>query len=111
MPALCLTTRQTSELNACWNNVIRRLFGFNEWESISAMLLGLGRLNINHLIMLRKVRFYRHLLHSCDVLLRDMFLIFFLDNFKNDCVLWTLFLSTTQATKSVWKAFENCVTV
>ena len=51
------------------------------------------------------------LLHSCDVLLRDMFLVFFLDNFKNDCVLWTLFLSTTEATKSVWKAFENYVTV
>ena len=73
MPALCLTTRQTSELNAFWNKVIRRLFGFNKRESVSAMLLGLGRLNINHLIMLRKVRFYRHLLHSCDVLLRDMF--------------------------------------
>ena len=111
MPALCLTTRQTSKLNACWNNVIRGLFGFNKWESVSAMLLGLGRLNINHLIMLREVRFYRHLLHSCDILLRDMFLVFFLDNFKNDCVLWTLFLSTTQATKSVWKAFENYVTV
>ena len=55
--------------------------------------------------MLRKVRFYRHLLHSCArVLSRDMFLVFFLDNFKNDCVLWTLFLSTTQA-------FENYVTV
>ena len=67
IPALCLTTRHISELNACWNNVIRRLFGFNKRESVSAMLLGLGRLNINDLIMLHKVRFYRHLLHSCDI--------------------------------------------
>ena len=110
MPALCLTTRQTSELNACWNNVIRRLFGFNKWESVSAMLLGLGRLNINHLIMLRKVRFYRHLLHSCDIFLCNVFLVFFSDNFNNDCVLWTLFLPTSEATESVWKAFENYVT-
>jgi len=108
MPALCLTTRQTSELNACWNNVIR-LFGFNKWESVSAMLLGLGRLNINHLLMLCKVRFYRHLLHSCDIFLCNVFLMFFLDN--NDCVLQTLFLPTSEATKSVWKAFENYVTV
>jgi len=57
MPALRLTTRQINELNACWNNVIRRLLGFNKWESVSAMLLGLGRLNINHIIMLRKVTF------------------------------------------------------
>jgi len=28
---------------------------FNKWESVSVMLLGLGRLNTNHLIMLRKV--------------------------------------------------------
>ena len=42
-------------------------FGFNKWESVSAILLGLGRLNIDNLIMLRKVRFYRHLLHSCDI--------------------------------------------
>jgi len=77
MPALCLSTRQINELNACWNNVIRKLFGFNKWESVSAMLLGLGRLNINHLIMLHKVTFYTRLLHSCDVMyFYVMFLMF-----------------------------------
>jgi len=77
MPALCLTIRQTSELNACWNNVIRRLFGFNKWESVSAVLLGLRRLNINHLIMLRsRMKFYRRLLHGCVVFLCDVFLLF-----------------------------------
>jgi len=77
MPALCFTARQTGELNACWSNVIRRLFRFNKWESVSAMLLGLGRLNMNHLFILRRVKFYRHLLHSCGVILCDVFLIFF----------------------------------
>jgi len=72
MPALRLTTRQIYELNACWN-VIRGLFGFNKWKSVSAMLLGLGRLNINHIIMLRRVTFYRHLLYSCDVFLCNVF--------------------------------------
>jgi len=86
MAALRLTTRQTSELNACWNNVIRRLFGFNKWESVSAMLLGLGRLNTNHLVMLREMTFYRHLLHSCDIFLCNAFLMLFLDNFKTDFV-------------------------
>jgi len=76
------------------------------------MLLGLGRLNTNHLIMLRTVKFYRHLLHSCSVFLCDVFLIFFLDNnFKSDCVLRTLFLTKSDSNKSVWQAFENCVTV
>jgi len=98
-------------MNACWNNVIRRLFGFNKWESVSAMLLGLGRLNINHLIMLRRVKFYRHLLYSCGVFLCDVFLMFFLDHFKSDYILQTLFLSKSDAVKSVWQTFENYVTV
>jgi len=61
--------------------------------------------------MLRRVKLYRHLLHSCGVFLCDVFLVFFLDNFKSDCILQTLFLSKSDAVKSVWLAFENCVTV
>jgi len=71
------------------------------------MLLGLGRLNVNHLIMLCEVRFYRNLLHHCDLHLCNVFLMFFLDSFNNDCILETLFMSTIEATKSVWK--ENYV--
>jgi len=67
------------------------------------MLLGLGRLNIHHLIMLRRVKFYRHLLHSLGVFLCDMFLMFFLDNSNNECILLTLFLSKSDAIKSVWQ--------
>ena len=59
------------------------------------MLLGLGRLNINHIIMLCKVTFYRHLLYSCDVFLCNVFLMSFKDNFKTDPVLQTLFLPKT----------------
>ena len=40
--------------------VTRRLFSYNKWESVKSVLLGLGRLNITHLIMLRKINFYRH---------------------------------------------------
>ena len=49
-------------------------------------------------------------LHSCDIFC-NVFSVFFLDNSKNDCVLRTLFLPTTEAAKSVWKAFQNYVTV
>jgi len=40
-----------------------------------------------------------------------MLLMFFLDNFKSDCVLRTMFLSKSDAVQSVWQAFENYVTV
>ena len=75
------------------------------------MLLGLGRLNINHIIMLCRVTFYRHLLYSCDVFLFNVFLMFFKDIFKTDPVLQTLFLPKTKAIKSIWQAFENYVIV
>ena len=70
---------------------IRRLFGYNKWESVSALLLELGRLNVKHLIMLRKVKFHRNLLHSCNTVLSDVFFVFLLNNFRNDCVLQTIF--------------------
>jgi len=75
------------------------------------MLLGLGRLNINYMIMLRTMTFYRHLLHSCGVFLRDVFLMFFLDNFNNNCVLRTLYLSKNDAIKSVRQAFRPLKTM
>ena len=76
MPSLYLNNRQINELNACWNNVIRRLFGYSKWESVSALLLELGRLNVKHLTMLRKVKFYRNLLHSCNTVLSRVFRVF-----------------------------------
>ena len=64
----------------------------------------------NNSVVLRRVKFYRHLLHSCGVFL-FFILMFFLDNFKSDCILQTLFLSKSDAVNSVWLAFENYVTV
>jgi len=56
--ALSLTNRQVNELNVCWNNVIRRVFGYHKWESVSTLLMSLERLNVRYLIMLRQVTFY-----------------------------------------------------
>ena len=61
VPALTLSNTQIDELGVCWNSVIRKIFGYNKWESVKSVLYGLGRPNVKHLIMLRKVRFYRHL--------------------------------------------------
>jgi len=52
-PALAFTSEQIQELNTCWNSVIRRLFDYSKRKSVKAVLLGLGRFNVNvrHLIM------------------------------------------------------------
>jgi len=61
MPALPLKSTQLDELNVCWNNVIRKLFNYNKWESVKSVLFHSDRLSITHLIMMRKISFYRNL--------------------------------------------------
>jgi len=53
--------------------------------------------------MQREVTFYRHLMFSYDVLLRDLFLTFFID----DSVLNTIFCSASVAIKNVWTLFKT----
>ena len=40
---------QLDDLNAAWNSIYRRVFGFNKWESVKAFINGLGRLDFKHL--------------------------------------------------------------
>ena len=60
-PALAVQSKQINELNACWNNVIRRIFGYHRWESVKAVVYGLGRLNVAYEIIVRKLKFYKRL--------------------------------------------------
>ena len=60
-PALALQNKQINELNACWNNVIRRIFGYHRWESVKAVIYGLERLSVTSEIILRKLKFYKRL--------------------------------------------------
>jgi len=71
VPAFTFSIKQTDELNVCWNSVVvRRLFGYNRWKTVKAVVMGLGRLNIKHLITLREMKFYQHLLLAYDSFLR-----------------------------------------
>ena len=42
VPALSLKSKQLDELNICWNNVVRKLFNYNRWESVKSVLFHLG---------------------------------------------------------------------
>ena len=45
-PALSLTCKQISELNVCWNGIIRIIFGYHKWESVRPLICELCRLNV-----------------------------------------------------------------
>jgi len=72
----CYTKRQLDELNACWNSVYRKIFGFNKWESVRCFIGGLGRLDLHHLIAIRRLKFFWHVLHSPCVTLNNIFWAF-----------------------------------
>ena len=109
IPALSLTNRQVNELNICWNNVIRRLFGYHKWESVSALLLSLGRLSVRYLLMLRKVMFYIRIFYSHNAFIHNLFLLFLSSNHNDDNLLKSVFCSRSAAINNVWTAFANYV--
>ena len=58
--ALSLKAKQLYELNDSWHSVVRKLFNYNRWESEKSVLCNLGRLNVTHFIMIRKVNYFYH---------------------------------------------------
>jgi len=56
-----LQCKQLDELHVCWNSVMRKIFGYKGTESVKEVLQGLGRLNVKHLLLLKKVKFYKRM--------------------------------------------------
>ena len=71
-PALTLQHKQIDELNACWNDVFRKIFGYRRSESVKDVAYGLGRVNFKYLLLLRTVTFYKRL-YLKSGLLHDVF--------------------------------------
>jgi hypothetical protein len=70
---LTFTQHQLHELNVCWNTVYRVIFGFNRWESVKCFIHGLGRLNLNFIIKLYRIKFFFRLLQLDHALLYNIF--------------------------------------
>ena len=96
------------QLGVCWNSVIRRLFNYHKWESVKGVLHGLGRLNVAHLIMLRKVKFYRHMYFSPNIVVRSLFHTALLHSCNNDFLLKSVFLHREAAMDLVYGLFDRC---
>jgi len=86
-PVLSLSNRQMDEHGACWNSVIRHIFGYSRSESVKEVLLGLGRLNVKHLVMLRKAQFYKHLWLSSNMILSNVLSFVLLFHCEKNCML------------------------
>ena len=69
---LKLSQAQSSELNASWNSAYRRIFGFNQWESVRCFINGLGRLDFSHLKLYLHLKFCRLNLFSNNLTFRSV---------------------------------------
>ena len=68
--AVKLSVTNLNHLNACWNSVYRRLFGFHRWESVRSCINVLGRLNYHHIRLVLMATFYKSLSHTESVRLK-----------------------------------------
>ena len=60
-----LNISQIKDINSWWNSVYRKIFSYNKWESVKELISLLGRIDMHHLIDLRKILFLQRL-NSCN---------------------------------------------
>jgi len=81
----------------------RAVFNFNHWESVKCFINGLGKLSLQYILKLCKVKFYFHLLYAANCLLSDLFWLHYGDCYSADhclrlclaCDMRLLLLSTS----------------
>ena len=61
------------KMNVCWNNVYRKVFNTNMWESVKCILLLCGRLDFVHITVLRKLKFYNGLYRANYSVVKECF--------------------------------------
>jgi len=74
--ALCFNQLQLRTLNACWNNVFRKIFKFNRWESVTCFINGLGFHNFIHLWYMSVMKFIKSMICSANTVLHNITMIY-----------------------------------
>jgi hypothetical protein len=107
---MTLNNRRIEELKVCWNLVIHRIISYSKWESVKAILLGLGRLNVKRLIIIRNLKFYCHLCYSNNLFLSNIFSVFMLCCSNEDFCL-KLYFSHRQKLLTVYRFHLNYMSI
>jgi dihydroxyacetone kinase len=71
-----ISVSQLKSLNICWNNVFRKIFRHNKWESVKLVIEGLGLLNLTHLYYLSVIKLIKTMLNSGNLVVRNIASIF-----------------------------------
>ena len=66
-------------------NAVDGIFGYQRWESVEAVIFGLGRLNVTYELIACKLKFYKRL-YLKSGFLHDVFWAAVLSDRSDDCL-------------------------
>ena len=69
---LSLNIVQLKEINSWWNSVYRKIFGYNKWESVKEVICLLGRLDVLHIVVMRRLKFIKRVSISGNSVMNDL---------------------------------------
>src|SRR5580692_5997500 len=93
-----------------WNSVYRKIFGYNKWESMKEVICRLGRLNVRHMVNLRRLLFYKRIESCGNVVMLNLHrqllcspeLVVARTKF-NVCIHWSVY----KISNSIYASFRN----
>jgi len=69
---LNLNDVQLREINSWWNSVYRKIFGYNKWESVKEIICLFGRLDVLHIVVMRRLKFIKRVSSSDNSVMNDL---------------------------------------
>lgn len=73
LECLNLNKALIKEINSWWNSVYRKIFSYNKWESVKLLICMMGRLDVHHLINMRRLLFIKRVSECQNSVMRDLF--------------------------------------
>lgn len=80
LEGLNLNAAQMKDINSWWNAVYRKIFGYNQWESVKEVIYFMGRLDVHHLLNMRRLLFLKRLTLCNNKVMKGCFYRFRCDN-------------------------------
>src|ERR1700690_652683 len=71
--SLNLSFVHVKEINCWWNSVYRKIFRYNKWESVKETICLLGRLDVLHIVTMRRLKFIKRINQSNNSVMNSLF--------------------------------------
>jgi len=70
---ISISRTNMQKMNVCWNNVFRKIFSMNVWESVKCVQLLCGTLDFIHIAFQHKLKFLNGLYKASSLVIKECF--------------------------------------